>query len=123
MQIYRCDICGNIVLVMHSGVGELVCCGQAMRLLKGRTEEGGYEKRLPVVEMAEGMVRVKVGSIPHPMEGNHLIEWIEVETEGEAMVKFLKPGERPEAIFKTDEEIVRVRAYCNLHGLWRKEMA
>ncbi len=118
LQVYKCDICGNIVLVMHSGVGQLVCCGQPMRLMEEKSEESGYEKHLPVVERVEGEVRVKIGSIPHPMEENHYIEWIEIETEEGVMVRFLKPGDEPEAIFKADERVLKVRDYCNLHGLW-----
>lgn len=118
LEIYKCEICGNIVLVMHSGVGQLVCCGQPMVLLEEKTEESGYEKHLPVVEMVEETWRVKVGSKPHPMEETHYIEWIDVETPNGTLVRFLKPGESPEALFKTDEEIVKARGYCNLHGLW-----
>ncbi|HDI53021.1 MAG TPA: desulfoferrodoxin [Candidatus Bathyarchaeota archaeon] len=118
LQIYKCDICGNIVLMMHSGVGQLVCCGQPMRLMEEKGEASGYEKHLPVVERVGGEVRVKIGSIPHPMEEDHYIEWIEVETEKGVMVRFLKPGDKPEAVFKTDEEILKARDYCNLHGLW-----
>ena len=123
LQVYKCEICGNIVLVMHGGRGQLFCCGQPMRLMEEKTEESGYEKHLPVVEVAEGGVSIKVGSTPHPMDEGHHIEWIEAETELGTLIRFLKPGEKPEAKFKTDERVLRVRAYCNLHGLWMREMA
>jgi len=117
LQVYKCDICGNIVEVLHSGVGQLVCCGQPMRLLEEQREEKGMEKHLPVIEGDGGVVKVKVGSIPHPMEANHYIEWIEVETDDGVLRKFLKPDEKPEAEFRA-EKIVKAREYCNIHGLW-----
>jgi len=76
-QVYKCDVCGNIVEVLHAGVGQLVCCGQPMRLLTGKTEDAGLEKHVPVIEKTDETVKVKVGSIPHPMEERHYIEWIE----------------------------------------------
>ena len=117
IQVYKCDICGNIVEVLHSGVGQLVCCGQPMRLLEEQMEEKGNEKHLPVVEESGDMVKVKVGSIQHPMEENHYIEWIEIVTDDQVLRKFLKPGEKPEAKFKVGK-ILQAREYCNIHGLW-----
>jgi superoxide reductase len=121
LQIYKCNICGNIVEVLHSGVGELVCCGQPMELLKEKTEDVGKEKHVPVIERTDTGIRVKVGSIPHPMEENHYIEWIEVLADGKIYRKFLKPGDKPEAEFKIIAEKVEAREYCNLHGLWKLE--
>jgi len=118
-QIYRCNICGNIVEVLHSGVGTLVCCGQPMELLKEKTEDVGREKHVPVIERTENLVRVKVGSIPHPMEENHYIEWIEVIANGKAYKKFLNPGDKPEAEFEIKAGKVEAREYCSVHGLWR----
>jgi len=117
-QIYRCNICGNIVEVLHTGAGELVCCGQPMELLKEKTEDVGQEKHLPVIEKIENGVRVKVGSIPHPMEEKHYIEWIEIIADGRAYRKFLKPGDKPEAEFEIKAEKISARTYCNIHGLW-----
>ncbi len=118
LQIYKCEVCGNIVEVLHQGVGELVCCGQPMRLLEEKREEEGMEKHLPVVEKIDKGIKVKVGSIPHPMEERHYIEWIEVLTDKGTFRKSLKSGEGPEARFEIDEPILGVREYCNIHGLW-----
>jgi len=118
-QIYRCEICGNIVEVLHVGVGELVCCGQSMKLLEEKTEDEGREKHAPIIERTDKGVRVKVGSVPHPMEEKHHIEWIEVIADGEVHRKRLKPGDAPEAEFKTSAEKIEARELCNVHGLWK----
>jgi len=97
-QIYRCNICGNIVEILHTGVGELVCCKQPMELLKENTVDASREKHVPVVEKEGNKVKVKVGSAAHPMEEKHYIEWIEVIENGRASLKFLKPGDNPEEI-------------------------
>ncbi len=121
LQVYKCEICGNIVEVLHEGAGELVCCGQPMNLMEEKTaEDEGKEKHVPVLEKTDQEVKVKVGSIPHPMEEKHFIEWIEVVTKDGVARKFLKPGESPEADFKVEGEILRIREYCNVHGLWIK---
>jgi superoxide reductase len=120
--IYRCEICGNVIEVLHAGAGELVCCGQPMKLLTEKTEDAGMEKHVPVVERSDGATRVRVGSVPHPMEEKHFIEWIEILTENGVMRRFLKPGEAPGAEFRVEEKIVKVRDYCNVHGLWKKEL-
>ncbi len=118
-QIYRCNICGNIVEVLHAGRGQLVCCGQPMELLKEKTEDVGLEKHVPVIEKTESGVKVKVGSVPHPMEEKHYIEWIEIIADGKVYRKFLKPGDQPEAEFCIKAEKIETREYCNIHGLWR----
>ena len=119
-QIYKCAICGNIVEVLHTGAGELVCCGQPMELLKEKTEDVGKEKHVPVIENNKGKVLIKVGSIPHPMEEKHFIEWIELMTDGVIRRKFLKPGDKPEAEFCVcNAKELSARIYCNVHGLWR----
>lgn len=119
-QVYKCNICGNIVELLHVGAGELVCCGQPMELMTEKTEDAGQEKHVPVVEKTENGFLVKVGSIPHPMEEKHYIEWIELIVDGIVYKKFLKPGEKPEAEFGVQGESVTAREYCNLHGLWKK---
>jgi superoxide reductase len=119
LQIYRCEICGNVVEVLHEGVGELVCCGQPMKLFVENTVDAAREKHVPVVEKTDGGVRVKVGSTPHPMEEKHYIEWIEVIADGKAYRQFLKPGDAPEATFDIAAEEVTPREYCNVHGLWK----
>ena len=118
-QVYKCNICGNIVEVLHAAGGELVCCGQAMELLEEKTEDTGMEKHVPVVEKTETGVKVKVGSVPHPMEEKHYIEWIEVIADDAVYRKFLKPEDAPEAEFEVSAENITAREYCNLHGLWK----
>lgn len=122
LQVYRCEVCGNIVSVLYAGGGELVCCGQPMKLLAEKTADQGKEKHVPVVEQVGNKVKVKVGSVPHPMEEAHYIQWIEVVTESGSFVEFLKPGNPPEAEFTVNGKILKVREYCNLHGLWKKEV-
>ncbi len=118
-QIYKCNVCGNMVEVLHTGVGQLVCCGQPMELLKEKTEDAGQEKHVPVVEKTKSGVKIKVGSIPHPMEEKHYIEWIEIIADGKACRKFLKPGDKTEAEFEARAAKIKARSYCNIHGLWR----
>ena len=120
LQVYKCNVCGNMVEVIHTGVGELVCCGQPMELLKEKVEEEGQEKHVPVIEKTEKGVKVKVGSVPHPMEEKHYIEWIEIIADGRAYRKFLNPGDAPEAEFEISAEKIEAREYCNIHGLWKK---
>lgn len=117
-QVYKCEVCGNMVEVVHNSGGTLVCCNQPMKLMVENTVDAAKEKHVPVIEKVDGGVLVKVGAVLHPMLDNHYIEWIEVHTENKVYRKFLKPGEKPEALFKIDEEIKLVREYCNLHGLW-----
>ncbi len=120
-EIYKCDICGNIVEVMHTGVGELVCCGKPMRNLIANSVDASNEKHVPVVEETADGVKVSVGSIPHPMEEKHYIEWIEVKTNGKTLRQFLKPGETPSAQFSALKKSGPLTAleYCNIHGLWK----
>lgn len=118
-EIYKCSICGNIVEVLHSGVGQLVCCGQPMEKLTEKTQDEGQEKHVPIIEKTENGIKVKVGSVPHPMEENHFIEWIEISADGEVLRNFLKPGEAPEAEFCIRAENVSAREHCNVHGLWK----
>jgi superoxide reductase len=119
-QVYKCNVCGNIVEVLYAGGGQLVCCGQPMQLLEEKTQDEGKEKHVPVVEEKEGGIKVKVGSVPHPMEESHYIQWIEVITQGGSFRKFLTPGQMPEAEFLVNkQEVLAVREYCNIHGLWR----
>jgi len=118
-QIYKCEICGNIVEILHAGGGELVCCGQPMNLLEEKTKDEGNEKHVPIIEKTDTGVKVKVGSVEHPMEDDHLIEWIEIIVDGQVYRKFLKPGDKPEAEFAIQAEQVEAREYCNLHGLWK----
>jgi len=122
LQFYKCEVCGNIVEVYGAGAGKLVCCGQAMNLLEEKSEDAGLEKHVPVVEVAGEKVNVKVGDVPHPMEENHFIQWIEVITKNGKCTKFLKPNTEPAAEFMMTEDIIEVRELCNVHGLWSKKM-
>jgi superoxide reductase len=119
LEVYKCNVCGNIVEVLHGGQGELVCCGQSMAKLVENTVDAAKEKHVPVVEDVEAGVKVKVGEVAHPMEEKHFIEWVEVIADGKAYRQFLKPGESPEATFNVDAKQVTAREYCNLHGLWK----
>ena len=119
LEVYKCELCGNIVEVLHGGAGELVCCGQPMVHLVENTVDAAKEKHVPVIEKVAGGVKVKVGEVPHPMEEKHFIEWIEIIVDGKADRQFLNPGETPEAVFKVESENVTAREYCNLHGLWK----
>jgi superoxide reductase len=118
-QIYKCNVCGNIIEVLHSGIGELVCCGQPMELFQEKNQDEGLEKHVPVIEKTENGILVKVGSTAHPMEQEHYIEWIEIIIDGRYWRKFLSPADKPEVEFKIQGENIQARAYCNIHGLWK----
>lgn len=121
MEIYKCEVCGNIVEVLHPGTGELVCHGQPMKLMKENTVDASKEKHVPVIEKTANGIKVKVGSAPHPMEEKHYIEWIQIMTrDGSRFLRaFLKPGDKPEAEFNIKDEGVIAREYCNIHLLWK----
>lgn len=118
-QVYKCIVCGNIVTVLHPGTGALVCCGKPMVLQGENTEDASQEKHVPVVAKVDGGFKVTVGSIPHPMEEKHYIEWIELQAGGQVLRQHLEPGDAPEAIFCTTAGYATARAYCNLHGNWQ----
>ena len=119
-QVYKCNICGNITEVLHTGIGELVCCDQPMQLLNPKTEDEGREKHVPVIEKSDKGYKVKIGSVPHPMEEGHFIEWIELVADGKVYRINLKAGGKPEAEVCLQAETIQAREYCNLHGLWKK---
>ncbi len=121
-NIYKCELCGNMVEMTHASAGQLVCCGQDMGALKENTTEAAVEKHIPEVTKTEDIVEVTVGSVLHPMEDKHFIEWIELITETEVYRKYLKPGSEPFAVFRTESDKFEVRAYCNLHGLWKANL-
>ncbi|PIR07327.1 MAG: desulfoferrodoxin [Candidatus Komeilibacteria bacterium CG11_big_fil_rev_8_21_14_0_20_36_20] len=126
-QIYKCEVCGNVVEVLHASSGQLTCCGQAMILIKEKAKEEGREKHLPFAKKLSAQVchggdglQVQIGETIHPMEPEHYIEWIEIITaDGKRGKKFLKPGEKPEVEFHTRSHIKELRTYCNIHGLWK----
>ncbi len=119
LQVYKCEVCGNIVEVLHEGAGKLVCCNQPMLHLEENTVDAAKEKHVPVIEKSGDAVTVRVGDVAHPMEETHLIEWIELIADGKAYRQFLKPGEAPEATFKVAGTQITAREFCNLHGLWK----
>ncbi len=121
LEVYKCEVCGNIVEMVHGGKGQLVCCGKPMELLKEGSVDAALEKHVPVVEKTAQGFKVKVGSVTHPMEEKHYIEWIELIADGKAYRQFLEPGQAPEAEFCVDAEKITAREYCNLHGLWKSE--
>ena len=118
-EVYKCDVCGHIITILHEGAGELVCCGQPMKKLTENTVDAAKEKHVPVIQKVDKGYLVKVGSVAHPMEEKHYIEWIELAAGDKVMRQFLKPGQSPEAFFETNATQVSAREYCNLHGLWR----
>ena len=118
-QVYKCNVCGNIVEVLHAGKGELVCCKQPMELLQEKTADVGLEKHVPVIEAIDGGIRVKVGEVPHPMEEKHYVEWVEIIADDKSCRIYLNPGEKPEAEFDIKPQKVTAREYCNVHGLWK----
>jgi len=122
MEIYKCEKCGNIVEMVHGGPGELVCCGVPMIKMEENTVDAAVEKHIPVVEKITDGIRLKVGSVPHPMIDAHYIEWIEVQNGPWVNRKHLIPGDKPEAEFYVkNNDKLQIRAYCNIHGLWEKE--
>ncbi|MEZ7891180.1 MAG: desulfoferrodoxin [Candidatus Wallbacteria bacterium] len=118
-QVYKCSLCGNIVEVVHEAGGQLVCCGKPMDLLNENTVDASREKHVPVIEKTAAGYLVKIGSVAHPMEEKHFIEFIELIADGIVYRKHLKPGEKPEAMFEIKADQVEAREYCNLHGLWK----
>lgn len=119
-EVYRCNVCGNMVEVIREAGGTLSCCGQPMEHLTENTVDAAKEKHVPVIEKIDGGYKVKVGEVEHPMLDNHYIEWIELVECDRIQRRHLKPGDKPEAVFKSCCENVSAREFCNLHGLWKK---
>ena len=119
LQVYKCDVCGNIVEVVNGGAGELVCCNQAMVLLDEKTADSATEKHVPVIEKTDEGYKVTVGSTPHPMVEDHYIAWIELIADGRTSRVYLKPGDEPVAVFCACAKEVCAREYCTVHGLWK----
>ncbi len=119
MEVYKCEICGNVIEVLQGAHGTLFCCGQPMKLMKESTEDTGMEKHKPVLEFKGDELHVSVGQVSHPMEQGHFIGWIEVVSGDEVKRQYLKPGGEPKAVFPVKGKDVTVRSWCNLHGLWK----
>ncbi len=120
-QVYVCLKCGNMVEVLRAAAGTLTCCNQPMALAEENTTDAAREKHVPVVERGQGKVTAKVGSVAHPMQEDHYIEWVEIVHGEKTQREFLQPGAAPEATFDCPGGQVTARAYCNLHGLWKAE--
>ena len=118
-ELYKCNLCGNIVEILHPGAGALVCCNERMALMVENTVDASKEKHVPVIEVGANTITVKVGSVAHPMEAAHYIEWIELIADGKVYRQQLQPGQAPEATFPVVAKQVTAREYCNLHGLWK----
>ena len=125
LEIYKCNVCGNLVEVVHAGFGTLVCCGENMELQKPSLSDEGEEKHVPVVEFEENdchkIVKIKVGEVEHPMVEGHFIRFIEAISNDQVYVKrkMLSPGEKPVLEMKCNCDSMLVREYCNVHGLWQ----
>lgn len=118
-EIYKCEVCGNIVEMLHPGAGELICCGEPMKVFEEKTADKTTEKHVPVIEKTASGYKVTVGTTLHPMEEKHYIQWIELVADGVSYKKFLKPGDQPAAEFCISAKTVSAREYCNIHGLWK----
>lgn len=120
LEVYKCATCGNMVEVVHGSGGSLSCCGAEMKKFSENTVDASKEKHIPVIERIPGGIKVTVGSIPHPMEEKHYIEWIELIVGEKVLRQYLSPGMPPVAVFEgvTATDVV-AREFCNLHGLWK----
>ena len=119
MGIYKCEVCGNIVEVLHEGPGDLVCCNESMKLMEENTVDAAKEKHVPVIEKTADGYKVIVGSVAHPMTDEHYIEWISLCADGVTYRKYLQPGDAPEAEFCIQADSITAHEYCSLHGLWK----
>ena len=124
MKFYVCKHCKNLVTLLHESGVPMMCCGEKMTKLVPGTSDGAFEKHVPAVSVDGNTVTVKVGEVEHPMLENHYIQWVVLETKNGAQIQYLKPGEKPEAVFALAEgdEAIAAYEYCNLHGLWKKEL-
>ncbi len=118
LEVYKCNLCGNIVETIHAGGGSLTCCGEKMALLTENSVDAAKEKHVPVITKVDGGYKVTIGSVAHPMEEKHYIEWIELLADGKAYRQFFKFGEVAEALFAVEAANVTARELCNLHGVW-----
>ena len=119
LQVYQCELCGNIVEMIHASAGRLTCCNKAMTLLTENSVDAATEKHVPIVERTDDGIKVTVGSVPHPMLDEHYVEWIQLVADGKSYRQFLKPGDAPVAFFKIDANNITAREFCNLHGHWK----
>jgi superoxide reductase len=121
-QVYRCNVCGNIVTLLCTGPGNLVCCDVPMELMEAKKGDLGPEKHIPIIERSDNGVKVKVGEVPHPMVEDHYIQWVELSADNQVYIQFLGPDDQPEAEFPVNldqEKDPKSRSYCNIHGFWK----
>lgn len=124
VKFYLCKHCGNLVGMIHSSGAPMTCCGDEMTLLEANTVDASQEKHIPVVTIDGNKVNVNIGSVDHPMLDTHYIQWVYLHTDKGGQRKNLNPGEAPKVSFciSDDEKVIAVYEYCNLHGLWKKEL-
>ncbi|MDR3584910.1 MAG: desulfoferrodoxin [Desulfosporosinus sp.] len=119
-ELYVCSICGNVVEVVNTGASALVCCNKPMEKLVAGSKDASLEKHVPILESINGGIKVKVGSVAHPMEEKHYIRFIEVLTTDQVLRAELAPSQAPEASFSVNaNDVIEVREYCTVHGLWQ----
>ncbi len=125
MKFYICDACKNVITKVNDSSVPVSCCGKPMEELIPGSVDASAEKHVPVYTVDDNKVFVMVGDVEHPMQPEHYIEWIAIETELGCQIKYLKPGEKPVASFcmSSYDKLIAVYAYCNLHGLWKNEYA
>jgi len=122
-EVFHCNVCGNVVVVASSGGGVLVCCDQPMIHEIEKTTDSGADKHLPVVVLKNEKTEIDIGESPHPMEVGHYIEWVEIWTNRQIIRHYFSPTDEPKTTFcLNDEKMILVRAYCNIHGLWCKNL-
>ncbi|HUU75817.1 MAG TPA: desulfoferrodoxin [Methanoregulaceae archaeon] len=122
LELYKCENCGKIVLVVQDGEGNLDCCQQPMVRIAEKTDDAGMEKHVPVIEKTANGIRIKVGAVPHPMEKEHYIKWIEVMGDTFLNTATLQPGDKTEMEFCVDfAHVQKVRIFCNVHGFWKNK--
>lgn len=124
MKFYICKHCGNIIAFAKNSGVPVMCCGEKMQEITPNTTDAAQEKHVPVVTVDGNCVTVEVGSVPHPMQEEHYIEWVSLHTAQGNQRKWLKPGDAPKVQFMIcdDDKPIAVMAYCNLHGLWKAEV-
>ena len=124
MKFYRCEHCGNIITKVNDSGVPVVCCGQPMTELVPGATDGAHEKHVPAVTVEGNTVKVQIGEVEHPMVEAHYIQFIALETKKGVQIKYLKPEQKPAAEFvlADGDSAVAVYEYCNLHGLWVKEI-
>lgn len=120
IKFFKCKKCKKVVAVLHPSACDTICCGDAMIELQANTTDAAVEKHVPTLTVSGNTVEVQVGAVLHPMEENHFIEWIALETKNSNQIKFFKPQESPKATFAitNDDEVLNAYTYCNLHGFW-----